>query len=232
MFAYEYYLRYQSAKDGKDARNSSLLAAILLVVLAIPVGLIGDVAHNIFPNVAYDAVLGEVVNKTLPSWAGAIFLAAVLAAIMSTADSMMTSLSGMVTRDIYHKLIHSDKEFDTLKHAIVIARVTSVMGAFLAAIIALNFRSIIGLLFWTSPLQSGVLFAPMILGLFWKKANRTGAFASIICGAIVALVDMCGLVVWPERMLVTMAVGVLALVIGSIAGQKKTPPLAASPGGL
>jgi SSS family transporter len=225
MFAYEYYLRYQSAKDEKDARTSSLIAAGLLVLLAVPVGLIGDVAHNIFPNVAPDAVLGEVVNKTLPPWAGILFLAAVLAAIMSTADSMMTSLSGMITRDIYHKLMNSDKEFDDLKHGVLIARITSIVGALLGMVIALNFRSIIGLLFWTSPLQSGVFFAPIILGLFWKKANRTGAFASIICGAIVALLDMCGLVVWPERMLITMAVGTLALIIGSIAGEKKTPSL-------
>jgi Na+/proline symporter len=221
MFAYEYYLRYQSAKDEKDARNSSFLAAILLLVLAVPVGLIGDVAHNIFPNVAPDAVLGEVINKTLPRWAGVLFLAAVLSAIMSTADSMMTSLSGMVSRDIYHKLLHSNEDYDGLKHSMLLARVSSVVGAVLAAIIALNFRSIIGLLFWTSPLQSGVLFAPMILGLFWKGANRTGAFAAIICGAVVALLEMCGLVVWPERMLVTMAVGSVALVAGSIAGKKK-----------
>jgi Na+/proline symporter len=227
MFAYEFYLRYQSAKDEKDARRSSLLAALLLLILAIPVGLIGDVAHNIFPDIAPDAVLGQVINKTLPRAAGVLFLAAVLAAIMSTADSMMTSLSGMVTRDIYHKIFHPKVEFNELKHAITIARITAIVGALVAALIALNFRSIIGLLFWTSPLQSGVLFAPMILGLFWKKANRTGAFASIICGAIVALLDMCGFVVWPERMLVTMAVGTLALIIGSIAGQKKTPSLEA-----
>jgi Na+/proline symporter len=133
----------------------------------------------------------------------------------------------MITRDIYHKLMNTDKEFNSLKHAVLIARVTSVAGALFAMVIALNFRSIIGLLFWTSTLQSGVLFAPMILGLFWKKANRTGAFASIICGAIVALLDMCGIVALPERMLVTMAVGALALIIGSIAGQKKTPSLEA-----
>ncbi|GHT69992.1 sodium:solute symporter [Spirochaetia bacterium] len=221
MFAYEYYLRFQSAKDEKDARNSSLIACVVLIILAIPVGLIGDVAHRVFPHVPSGAVLGEVVNKTMPKWAGVIFLAAVLAAIMSTADSMMTSLSGMCSRDIYHKIMHPDKDYDELPKSMAVTRWSAIIGALLAAVIALNFTSIIGLLFWTSPLQSGVLFAPMILGLFWKGANRYGAFASIICGGVTALIDMIGLVHLPERMLVTMAVGTIALIIGSIVGKNK-----------
>jgi len=224
MFAYEYYLRYQSAKDERDARISSLLAALVLIILAVPVGLIGDVAHRIFPHISSDAVLGEVVNQTMPRWAGVIFLSAVLAAIMSTADSMMTSLAGMCSRDIYHKLFHPDKKYDELKPAVIIARVSSIAGAVLGALVALNFRSIIGLLFWPSPLQSGVLFAPIIIGLFWKGANRYGAYAAVICGAITALIDMLNIYKLPERMLVTMAVGSLALIIVSIATRDKVKP--------
>jgi Na+/proline symporter len=70
-------------------------------------------------------------------------------------------------------------------------------------------------------MQSGVLFAPMIVGLFWKGANRYGAFASVIVGAITALLDMTGLVVMPERMLFPMAIGTLALVVGSLVTKNK-----------
>lgn len=221
LFAYEYYLRYQSSKGERDARISSFMAGGLLLVLAIPVGLIGSVAHNIFPDVPSDAVLGKVVSETLPPWAAVVFLSAVLAAIMSTADSMMNSLSGMCSRDIYHKLMHPDKEYDQLPHSMAVARWSGIIGCVLAVVIALQFRSIIGLLFWTSPLQSGVMFAPIIIGLFWKKANRTGAFAAVICGAIVALIDMLGIYALPERMLVTMAVGTVALIVGSMVSQKR-----------
>lgn len=217
LFAYEYYLRYQSAKDERDARVSSFAAGIMLLMLAVPVGMIGSVAHNIFPDVPSDAVLGRVVNETLPSWAAVIFLSAVLAAIMSTADSMMNSLSGMCSRDIYHKLLHPDKDYDKLPHSMSIARWSGIIGCLLAVVISLNFMSIIGLLFWTSPLQCGVMFAPIIVGLFWKGANRQGAYAAVICGAIVALVDMLGIYPMPERMLTTMAVGTLALIVVSFA---------------
>ncbi len=222
LFAYEYYLRFQSAKDERDARISSIIGGIFLLVLAIPVGLIGSVAHDIFPDIPSDAVLSHVVNQTLPPWAAIIFLAAVLAAIMSTADSMMTSLAGMCSRDIYHKLFHPDEEYNNLPHSMKIARWSSIIGAVLATIISLNFQSIMGLLFWTSPLQCGVMFAPIIVGLFWKGANKRGAYAAVICGAIIALIDMLGIYAWPERMLTTMAVGTVALVIGSLTDKSQT----------
>ncbi|GAA0716899.1 sodium:solute symporter family protein [Clostridium malenominatum] len=221
MFAYEYFLRFQSAKSEKDARNSSLIAGVLLLLLAIPVGIIGAMGQRLYPTVPANEVLGHVVNETLPVWAGYIFLGAVLAAIMSTADSLMTSLSGMVTRDIYHKLLNPDKDFDTLPNTLKMARITTVIGCAIAMLISLKFRSIIGLLFWPSPLQSGVLFAPIIIGMFWNRASRKGAYASVIIGACVALIDMLGICKLPERMFVTMAAATFALVVVSILNPDK-----------
>lgn len=222
LFAYEYFLRYQSAKSEKDARNSSIVAGILLLILAIPVGIIGSMGQQLFPTVPPNEVLGHVVNQTLPAWAGYLFLGAVLAAIMSTADSLMTSLGGMITRDIYHKLLNPDKEFNSLKYTLPLVRITTVVGCIIAMLISLQFRNIIGLLFWPSPLQSGVLFAPIIIGMFWDKATRKGAYASIIIGACVALVDMLGIFKLPERMLCTMAAAALALIVVSIWRPDKT----------
>ena len=230
MFAYEYFLRFQSAKSEKDARNSSLIAGVLLLILAIPIGIIGAMGQRLYPGVAPNEVLGHVVNTTLPTWAGYLFLGAVLAAIMSTADSLMTSLSGMVTRDIYHKLFNPEKDFDLLPHTLKMARATTVLGCTVAMLISLKFRSIIGLLFWPSPLQSGVLFAPIMIGMFWNKASRKGAYASIIIGACVALIDMFGIYKLPERMLVTMAAATVALVIVSILKPDKSIKITASNG--
>jgi SSS family transporter len=221
MFAYEYYLRYQSAKNERDARTSSLIAGSVLLVLSVPVGIVGSIAHHVYPDVASDVVLSRVITDTLPPWAAVIFLAAVLAAIMSTADSMMTSLSGMCSRDIYHKLLHPDEDYDKLPHSMTVARWAAIIGAGLATIISLQFTSIMSLLFWTSPLQSGVMFAPIIVGMFWKGANRKGAYAAVIVGAIVALIDMLNIYHWPERMLFTMAAGILALVVVSLVTSNK-----------
>lgn len=216
MFAYEYFLRYQSSKSEKDARNSSIWAGVILLALSLPVALLGAMGHRLYPDIVPAEVFGHVVQTTLPTWAGYLFLTAVLAAIMSTADSLMTSMGGMVTRDIYHKLLNPEKEFNDLPNVLMVARITTVVACTLGVIISLQFRSIMGLLFWPSPLQSGVLFAPIIIGMFWDKATRKGAYASIIIGASVALIDMLGIYALPERMLVTMAASSLALVVVSL----------------
>jgi sodium/pantothenate symporter len=122
----------------------------------------------------------------------------------------------MITRDIYHKILNPSSDFDELPNVLTLARITSLLACVIGMVIALRFTNIIELLFWTSPLQSGVIFAPMMFGLFWKKASSTGAYASIIVGACAALVDMLGIYAWPERMLFTMAASSLALVVGSL----------------
>ena len=226
MFAYEYFLRFQSAKSEKDARNSSIIAGFVLLGLAIPIGIIGAMGHQLYPNIPGSEVLGHVISEVLPTWAGYLFLAAVLSAIMSTGDSLMTSLGGMISRDIYHKILNPEKVFNELPNVLLITRLTTVVGCFIAAIISLNFRSIMGLLFWPSPLQSGVLFAPIIIGMFWHKASRQGAYASIIIGASVALIDMLGIFKLPERMLVTMLASSVALIIFSLWKPDFKQPLA------
>lgn len=221
IFAYEYFIRWQSSRSPSDAVKSCVYAGFLLIALSIPIGLISGIGKLMFPNTPAGDVLGKVITGTLPPWAGMLFLAAVLSAIMSTADSLMTSLGGMVTRDLYHKVFNHDKKFNELKNVLFYTKITAVIGSILGGIVALNFRGILGALFWMSPLQGGALFAPIILGLFWKGANKQGAYAAVITGASMALIEMTGLYAWPERMLFPIMGSVLAMVVVSLITKDK-----------
>jgi Na+/proline symporter len=221
LFAYEYFIRWQSSRNAKDAKNSCFYAGIILIVLSIPIGIISGIGKLMYPTTPAGEVLGKVITSTLPGWAGVLFLAAVLSAIMSTADSLMTSLGGMVTRDLYHKVFNHEKKFNELKNVLLYTKLTAVVGSIGGCIVALNFRSILGALFWMSPLQGGALFAPVVIGLFWKGANRSGAFAAVITGGSMALVDMIGLYSWPERMLFPILGSAIALVVVSLVTKNK-----------
>jgi len=70
-------------------------------------------------------------------------------------------------------------------------------------------------LFWLSPLKSGVLFAPIIIGLVWKGANKQGAYASIIMGFLMAMAHMTGIHIWPERTLFPMLGSTAVLIVVS-----------------
>ncbi len=210
IFAYEYFMKWQSTKSSGDAVKSCIVAGCILIGLSILVGLMSGIGASLFPGVPGKEVVAKIINVTLPKWAGYIFLAAVLSAIMSTSDSLMTSLGGMFAHDLYHKVFHPEKEFDDLKYTLTISKVATVLGAVFGVVIALKISGIIGVMFWISPLQAGCIFTPIIGGIIWKGGNKQGAIGAVIIGAIMALVDMTGLYAWPERMLFPMAGSMIA----------------------
>ena len=201
MIAYEYVLRWQSAKSAKAAVKGSLIAGILLLLLALPIGVAGASGAIVLPDVAAGEVLSKLIVEVFPLGLGVIFLSTLLVAITSTCDSMMTSLGALVSRDIYHKMLHPDQSFDALRYSLPVARIASAVFLGFAALIALFTRGVLHVLFWPSPLQVGALFAPLIGGMFWKGATREGAVAGVMAGALMALIDMTGLYHWPERVL-------------------------------
>ena len=220
MIAYEYYLRWQSAKAVKTAVRGSLIAGVLLILLAVPIGVAGAAGAKLFPAIAPGEVLPKLIIEVFPLGLGILFLSTLLVAITSTSDSLMTSLGAIVSRDIYHKLFHREKEFDNLKYSLKIARVSSVCFLLTAAMIAVFFKGVLSVLFWPSPLQVGALFVPLIGGLFWKGATREGAVAGIFAGAAMALTDMTGLFVWPERVLFPILGSFMVWVVVSVLSRR------------
>ena len=198
MIAYEYFIRWQSAKTAKTAVKGSIIAGVMLILLAIP---IGEVGAKLFTNVEAGEVLPKLIVEIFPLGLSILFLSILLGAITTTSDSLITSLGAITSRDIYHILFNKTKRFDELKRALPIARISSACFMIIAALIALFFKGVLDVLFWPSPLQVGAMFVPINGGLFWKGATREGAVAGILTGAIMALIDMTGLYPWPERVL-------------------------------
>jgi len=222
MYSYEYFMRFQAAKSPAQAKKASLTAGIILLSTAVPIGIIGACANRVFPEVAANEVLATIITMKLPRWAAYLFMAAIFAALMSTADSVLTSLSAIVSRDIYGKLIMHGKNVPE-KRTILIARLTIAAGAAFAAWAAMHFTQILKMSFYFSPLTTGVMFAPMILGLFWKKASRRGAMAAILCGGITGLCHIFGLFLLFDRVLGVMLVGSAALVLFSLLFPDESP---------
>jgi len=201
LIAYEYFLRWQSAKAAKTAVRGSVIAGVFLILLSVPIGVAGATGAELFPGVEPGEVLPKLIVEVFPLGLAIIFLSTVLVAITSTSAALMTSLGALATRDIYHKLLNKDKDLDSLKHSLAIARISSLGFLMIAALVAIFTKGVLHVLFWPSPLQVGALFVPLIGGMFWKGATRAGAVAGIIGGAGMALIEMTGIFVWPERVL-------------------------------
>ena len=129
----------------------------------------------------------------MPAWAAGLFLAAPLAAVMSTIDSLLILASATIIKDIYIHYVkkvpfdaaasgdHSyDKAYEKVPgYSFALTAVIGVIGCLLA----LNPPDII---VWINLFAFGGLeatfFWPVIGGLYWKKGNSTACLASTVLG--------------------------------------------------
>ena len=144
----------------------------------------GQSVTSVFGNGAQD-VLPLLVDNVMPTVIIALYIAAVLSAIMSTIDSLLVVSASAITRDYYQQIINPG--MDQAKMARMSKNITLIL-----AIIALVISMVIATLspdrtiFWFVIFGwSGISasFCPMmILSLFWKRYNEKGAIASMISG--------------------------------------------------
>ena len=176
------------AIENPDEINKSRKIAIIWVLLSLAGATsVGLVAHYVFPDLVLEGANTErifmlLVDKTVPLVLTGVLLSAILAAIMSTADSQLLVTASTISEDFYKALFKknaSDKEL------MLISRGTVLIVALIAFVIALNpNNSVLGLVSYAWA-GFGATFGPVILlSLFYKNMNRNGAAAGMIVGGL------------------------------------------------
>ncbi len=188
------FVRFMSIKDKTELNKGKAVAiafTILTDVGAVLIGLMGRVL--LAPEADFESVLGKnaqdvlplLVKHVFPSVIVALYIAAVLSAIMSTVDSLLVVASSAVTRDFYQQSFHHDLPDEKMTR---LSRIVTLSLALLALAIALvvAFLSPERSIFWFVIFGwSGIAatFCPMIiLSLFWRGYNAVGAITSMIVG--------------------------------------------------
>ena len=118
----------------------------------------------------------------LPYVISGLVAAGGMAAAMSTADGLLLAIANALSHDLYYKII--DPKADT-KHRLIVARVLLVaIGAAAALIASLQLTGILGAVAWAFCFACSGLFFPLVLGIWWKRANRQGAIAGMVAGFV------------------------------------------------
>ena len=131
---------------------------------------------------------GDIVVLATPEIAGLPYVisglvaAGGMAAAMSTADGLLLAIANALSHDLYYKIIDPKAETKT---RLVVARVLLiVIGAAGAAVASLKLTGILGAVAWAFDFACSGLFFPLVLGVWWKRANRQGAIAGMLGGLI------------------------------------------------
>jgi len=174
------FSRFYTAKNEKSLKTSMILYPIVVSFLFLFPVLIGVWAHGAginIPKGQYDTVLPLMVEKYASSVYGFVMVGA-LAALMSTADSQLLSLSTMLSRDLPFKKFKISDIFIG-KILIVVLSVFAV----LYVIGGYNPKTgIMGTLVSTTFSGLAVLCPTTIAALYWKNATKYGCIGSILLG--------------------------------------------------
>ena len=166
-----------------------MVALILSMAGALLIGLvgIGFIDTNLTGDLADpEKIFMILVNAVFHPVVAGILLAAILAAIMSTADSQLLVSSSALAEDFYKQLFNKKA---TQKQIVNVGRFAVVAISIIALLLALNPESsVLGLVSYAWA-GFGAAFGPAILlSLFWRNMNRNGALAGIIIGGVTVVV--------------------------------------------
>ena len=185
--------RFMAIKDPDLIKKSRIIAMFWVILSLIGATAVGLVGHSVISDIsAYggdsETIFMLLVNKCVPLILTGILLSAILAAIMSTADSQLLVAASTVSEDFYKGMIKpkaSDREL------ILVSRLTVLAVAIIALIIAFNPNSSVLKLVSYAWAGFGAAFGPVILlSLFYKKMTRNAAATGMIVGGLTS-------VLWP-----------------------------------
>jgi len=173
--------RTYSAKSESTVRKAYVWSFIIAIPLYVLPVLFGLMARQLYPGIVGEQSLFTLMLSTLPSWLLGIGFAGILAAAMSSIDSMIIVGSTSFANDIYARYIHK-KEYE--HHLLNKTRLFAVVFGTIALLIAYFVPNIVKLVVLGTFLTLN--FLPAILGgFFWRKANAKAAFWSILVSTII-----------------------------------------------
>jgi sodium/proline symporter len=187
-------VRYMSSESPQGLRRAALLGTCWNVVMAWGAIFVGLVGRAYFP--LREQLPGADTERLFPHLASVhlhpvlfgFTVAAVFAAIMSTADSQLLVAASGITRDIYQKILRRGKNISERK-MVHLSRLAVLVLAFAAIGLGAAARELV---FWLVLFAWGGLgasFGPaVILSLFWKRTTKWGIVAGFVSGTLVTVV--------------------------------------------
>ena len=201
--------RFMAIRSSKEIKPARIIAIIWVVITLASAVIIGILANPYLKQIAAQGLLNAgisggivgadgaiaagrqeyvfiiMVQQMFPTVIAGIFLSAVLAAIMSTADSQLLVTASAVSSDLYKPLFNkkaSDKEL------VWVSRIAILVVAVVAGLLAVDPESSVFEIVSHAWAGFGAAFGPIILcALFWRRCNAKGALAGVISGGVTAL---------------------------------------------
>ena len=173
------YSRVFCARNERVSQISVLITALILIPFAFLLAYIGICSFESNPNQEGTSALVNIILSHLPDWGIGLMVAALLSAVLSSADTTLLTAS-IILSELFKKDIDNRKSFVQTKYFIVII-------GFFSILIAIKVSSIIAALLLALSFYSGAFIVPMIAALFNIPFCKKYSLWAMLSGGLIAL---------------------------------------------
>jgi SSS family solute:Na+ symporter len=229
IVALDFMERVFAARDGKTAQRGAFMGAGLTLSTVIPTSMMGIIALFVLPNIADPfTAYPELAINHMPFPIGAALMMGVLGASMSTANGGLLAISSVMSRNIIQRdilrrmLKRPGMEDKKLLMTTRLFTIPMMVAAFILGYILPQPGIYLVLAF---DIVFAGAWAPLTLGLFWKKANMPAAVTSLIVGSAIRLLLFLTIPAQYAGLdtMIPPPISFAAFVIVALATQKKYP---------
>ena len=192
-----YWQRCFAAKDPKTARTAMLISGIFVVTAVSLTALVGMTVKTLNPDLDPTLVMPWFMMNHLPLFVVAMVFALILAAAMSSADSLLNAAAIILVNDV----IRPFKPELNDKQLVALTKKSTVFIGVIACLLSLYAESIIGMFAKAYTMAGGGVVPVLIVGLLWKikrspfkmgeqnsKLTPWGVRVAIVSGSAVSLI--------------------------------------------
>ncbi len=181
------FSRFLSARDGGVARGAAWVTAVILVFVAFGITWIGMTARILYPGISPEQAFPHMVMKVLPAVLSPLVIAALLAAVMSSADTCLLTAGVIMTSDILGGWLRKGEGAD--HRLLVSSRFFVMLIGIISLGIALYEQGIIKSLLLGYTVFTSGLVLPALFSLFPRRfpISPRWVMGAIVSGGAVAL---------------------------------------------
>lgn len=174
-----------AAKDERTAVHSSFWIAALVAPFGLMTALLGMIAKVRLPELADAKLALPGLMLSMDPAVGGLVLAAILAAVLSTASPIFLASGTLFTQDVYRYFRKDAPERDVLRMS-KLSTLASGAVCIGVAIALYDSTMLLDVVYFAYSLR-GSIFVILLLGIYWKRATPEGAVAGMLTTALVGV---------------------------------------------
>lgn len=184
-------LRFMAIRREDELKRSRRIAMVWVLISLVVAVFIGIVGRQLYPVAHLTATSAEnifitLATSSLPPLLAGFVMAGILAATISSSDSYLLIAASAFAKNIYQGIFKKDAND---KQVMNVSRITLLLIALIAIVIALDEESVIFKIVSFAWAGFGATFGPiMLFSLFWKRTNRAGAIAGMVSGGAMVFI--------------------------------------------